>query len=122
MDLEVMVQKCRGSCNAKEVAAGQRVRDHVIFTSLVRGGEIVTLQLSDPPVVFPVGAAGSCASKKILKSGVIRKQVELMAMKPWAEVLHCPGDCQALALCGAVAALHIRKDAAGVPDGLMAAI
>ena len=68
MDLEVMAQKCRGNCNTKGVAAGQRVRDHVIFTSLMRGGEIVTLQLSDPPVVFPVGAAGRCASKEILKA------------------------------------------------------
>ena len=67
VDLEVMAQKCRGCCNTKGVAAGQRVRDHVIFTSLVRCGEVVTLQLSDPPVVLPVGAAGSCASKEILK-------------------------------------------------------
>jgi hypothetical protein len=67
MDLEVLAQKCRGNCNTKGVAAGQRVRDNVVFTSLVRGGEIVALQLSDPPVVFPVGAASSCASKKILK-------------------------------------------------------
>ena len=53
---------------------------------------------------------------------MVREQVELMAMEPWAEMLHCPGDCQALALCGAVAALHIREDAAGIPDGLVAAI
>jgi hypothetical protein len=43
-------------------------------------------------------------------------------MEPWAKVFHCPGDCQAFALSGAVAALHICEDAAGVPDGLMAAI
>jgi hypothetical protein len=33
----------------------------------MRGGEVVTLQFSNPPVVFSVGAAGSCASKEILK-------------------------------------------------------
>jgi hypothetical protein len=67
MDLEVMTQKYRGSCDTQGVAAGQRVRDHVVFTSLVRSGEVVPLQLSNPPVVFSVGAAGSCASKEILK-------------------------------------------------------
>ncbi len=51
------------------------------------------MELSDPPVMFAVGAAGGCAPKKVLKGGVVRKQVKLVTMEPRSKVLHCPGHC-----------------------------
>ena len=48
--------------------------------------------------------------------------MKFVAMQPWAEVFHCPGDSQALALCGAVTALDVSQEAAGVADGAVVAI
>ncbi len=53
---------------------------------------------------------------------MVREKVQLVTMEPRSEMLHCPGHCQALTLDGAVAALNIREDAAGVADRLVATI
>ncbi len=71
-------------------------------------------------MVLAVGAAGCRAPKKVLKGGVVRKKIKLVTMEPRAEVLHCLGHCQALALCSTVAVLDIRKDAVGVTNRLVA--
>ena len=47
--------------------AGQGVRDYVVLASLVGGSEVVALQLRNPTMMFAVGTAGGCTSKKILK-------------------------------------------------------
>ncbi len=52
---------------------------------------------------------------------MVRKQMEL-AVKSRAEMFHCLGGCQALALCGTVAAFHVREDAARVAYGLVVTV
>ena len=44
-----------------------------------------------------------------------------VTVKPRAEMLHCPCDCQALTLSGTIAALYVYKDTAGVTNRLMTA-
>ena len=122
MDRVVMPPKCSGNRDAQGVVARERVWDHIVFTNFVGGSEVTPLQLGDLAMMLAVGAAGCCAPKEVLKGGVVRKKVKLMTMEPRAEVLHCPSHRHALALCSVVAALDIRKDAAGVTNRLVATI
>ena len=55
--------------------------------------EVVPLQLRDLAVMLVVRAAGCRAYKEILEGGMVRKEVELVAMEPRAEMLHCPSNC-----------------------------
>ena len=103
------------------MAAGECVRDHVVFTGLVGSRKVIPLQLRDTVMVLAVCGAGRYAAKEILEGRMVGVQVKPVTVEPRAEMLHCPCDCQALALSGTVAALHIGKDATGVPNCVMAA-